>query len=554
MRLFRTLLPFLACSTASLAWAEDIHVKSRVAAVTLYPHLAGITRRAELDLPEGRHWLILQDIPRSASLETLQIDLTGARQTALLFREEGIPPRNADNPEVKAAEHRVKEIEARIETLRDEAALARSEAEAAQAALGFLGQLGSNEGLAELGAEALRDITRMITEEAGTAGQTALKAQVKAREIEAGLEELEEALEAAEQALAAIAREDEERLHLAVQVEVAQAGAAELALSYLTEGGIHVEPSYEWHLTTGESPEVRLKRGFNLAQDTGENWQEVALTISTSQPGEQGEPSFLQAQKRWVGDPVPPAPKQRVLSLAAPSASFEEELAEPIVEPVVIEDAAGSSWGTDSSGAGVTYRFAQPVSIASGADVLKLEMDALSAKAEVIAVAVPRLDETAYRVARFTNSFGEDLLPGYDVPMFVDGKLVTLASFDGLAAGQETELGFGEIRGLRLARDVLRRNAGERGVISRSNQQEEQVEISVENLTGETWPVRMIDRVPYGEQEELEITWKASPDPSEEDLDKRRGILAWEFDLAPGAEKLIRLETTLNWPEDKILR
>ncbi|EBA17317.1 hypothetical protein RSK20926_06262 [Roseobacter sp. SK209-2-6] len=549
MHLRKLLLPLLAVSAAGLAQADEFHAKSSVSAVTLYVDAARITRQAQFDLPEGRHRLVLTDIPRTADLSTLQINLTGAQQTALLFREDGVPPRDATDPAVQAAEEVLRAAQAEMQLVHDEAAEARSEAEAARAALGFLAQLGSNEGLAESGADALRDISRMIAQEAGSAGQQALAAEVRARKIEEGLETLRKQVKAAKQALEAIQREDEDRLYLAVEVDVPEAGSAGIELSYFSQGVSDVMPTSEWHLSTGEKAEVLLKRGFGLQQQTGENWQDIDLTISTQQPLDQGEPSLLFAERRQIQDPLPAAPKQRVLALADSAGA----LAEPIVQPVVIEEVQ-SAWSIDTQGPGAVYHFDYPVSIASGADVLKLEMDQLTTEAEVVAVAVPRRDQTAYRVAHISNSFGEFLLPSYPVPMFVDGKLVTLGNFNGLVAGQEAELGFGSIPGLRLSRNVLSKSEGGRGVISRSNQQNEAVEISVENLTEQSWNIRLLDRVPYTQQEDLEITWQAQPHPVEENVKKQRGILAWEFDLAPGGEKLIQLETTLSWPEGKVLR
>lgn len=549
MRFSLSLLSLLASSVATSAWADDIAVNSRVAAVTVFPNMAEITRRADFDLPAGLHRLVLRNIPQSAYLETLQIGLSGATQKALLYREEGVPPRSADDPKVLAAEALIREVEGRIDKVEDDVRRARTEATAARTAIGFLEQLGSNEGLAEAGAEALRDITRMIASEADAAGKQALEAQIRARAIEDQLEDLEEELARAEQALEAIDREDEDRHYLVIEVDVAETGPGALELRYLSGGEVFSMPSYEWHLITGETSEVTLKRGFGLQQGTGENWENVALTISTLQPEEQGSPSDLYAQRRWISDQRP-EPKMRsqaadYMAAAAP---------EPMMEPVVIEEAAAPTWGADTSGPGVTYRFGHPVSLASGADIVKLDMDALSTEAEVLAVAVPMSDETAYRVAKVTNTFGEDLLPGEEVPMFVDGKLVTLTYFVGAVAGQAFDLGFGAIPGLQLTRRTLQRSEGERGVISRSNQQEEVVEITVENLTEESWPLRLLDRVPYSEQEELEITWTAQPSVSEANVEKERGILAWEFDLAPGEDRLIRLETTLSWPEGKLLR
>lgn len=228
-------------------------------------------------------------------------------------------------------------------------------------------------------------------------------------------------------------------------------------------------------------------------------------------------------------------------------------LAEPAAEAAAVAEEA-LEWSADRSGAAVTYRFGAPVTVASGADLLRLEMDSLTSAAEVRAVAVPSRDETAYRVAEFTNSFGEQLLAAADVPRFADGKLIAVEDFAGLAPGAEMEAGFGPVEGLRLSRDVLDQSEGGQGLITRSSQQVQAVEIEVENLTGQDWPVRVLDRVPYSQQDDLEIGWSAKPRPAETDVEKQRGILAWDLELAAGESRTIRLDTTLNWPEGMVLR
>ncbi|MCB4457168.1 DUF4139 domain-containing protein [Leisingera sp. McT4-56] len=545
-------LSSFAAAAAPFAAAETIAVSSTVSEVTLYPGLAEVTRSAALTLPEGRHRLILQNVPKSALLDTLQVEIAGARRVATLLRENYVPPRDADDPEVEAAEARVREVEARIAAVRDEAARARSGVRAAEASITFLQQLGANEGLAEADAAALSAIARMITQEAAGASQAAVAAEAEARRIELQLEDLQEELAEARAALAAITLEDEDRLFIAVDIDAEQAGEGAIKVSYYTAGGgtIGWQPSYEMHLSTVKEEQVILKRAVVLAQDTGENWQDVALTLSTAVPGEQGSPSVLYPWLRRIEEPQPP----RALKSMGQDLAELSALAEPAAAPPAFEEEARGGWGADLSGAAATYRFGLPVSVASGADLLRLEMDSLTADAKVRAVAVPSRDETAYRVAAFTNSFGEQLLASAEVPRFVDGKLVTVEPFAGLAPGAEMEAGFGPIEGLQLRRDVLGQSEGEQGLISRSNAQVQKVEITVENLTAQDWPVRVLDQVPYSQQDDLEIDWSATPRPTEENVEKQRGILAWDLDIAAGESRTIQLDTTLSWPEGMVLR
>jgi hypothetical protein len=61
--------------------------------------------------------------------------------------------------------------------------------------------------------------------------------------------------------------------------------------------------------------------------------------------------------------------------------------------------------------------------------------------------------------------------------------------------------------------------------------------------------VRLLDQVPYSEQEDLEVTYQADPAPTEADVKAQRGILAWDFDIAPGEERVVTLTHSLRWPQ-----
>lgn len=530
----RNCLSLLALMSASAAWGDTIPVSSKVTEVTMYPEGAAITRTAEFQIPAGKHRLVLQGVPDTAILELLRIDLTGARQIGTVYRDEYAPPREFYDPRVEEAEAAIEEIKQRIQAVKDDATRAGLKGAAAEVSIGFLQQLGENEGLAGAGPDALRDIARMISEEAETAGQTALDAEIEARRIERQLQEFEDELDTAEQALAAIDLESEERLYIAVEVEAEEASVGNIVLNYLDGGESFWTPVYDLRLVTGGNPQLTIERGAFLQQETGENWSDVTLHLSTVEPIGQVEPSSLRTRYRRISEPEP-------LEMG--------NYSEPVVEPPVIIEEAAPMWNVGTDGPGVTYSYAEPVSITSGADILRLELGVLTEAGKIMARAIPMRDETAYRVVQFTNSSGENLLEAEYASRYIDGEFIGIAAFSSLAAGEEVEIGFGPIEGLQIRRDTLDQSEGGRGLISRSNQQVQQVEIEIENLTGETWPLQLRDRVPYSEQEDLQITWTATPQPSEENLDKRRGILAWDLEIAPGESRKIELETTLSWPE-----
>jgi uncharacterized protein (TIGR02231 family) len=174
--------------------------------------------------------------------------------------------------------------------------------------------------------------------------------------------------------------------------------------------------------------------------------------------------------------------------------------------------------------------------------------------AEIGARAVPFLDQNAFVMARIRVPGDDVILPTPEARFYLDGRYVGQRWLPFAAAGAEMTLSFGPIEGITLERVLKTRAQGDRGLISRASERREEVEITVENLTGESWPLTVLDRVPVSEQDALRITWNARPEPDETDIGDKRGVFAWRFDLAPGARRTIRLETQMSWPEGKVLR
>jgi len=103
----------------------------------------------------------------------------------------------------------------------------------------------------------------------------------------------------------------------------------------------------------------------------------------------------------------------------------------------------------------------------------------------------------------------------------------------------EANLAFGPIDGLRLKRIRLEAGEGETGLISKYNQQRRHVRLEVENLSDEDWAVRVLDGVPYSEQDDLQVSVTSTPKPDE---------------VAAGETETFDIKTELTWPDDKVFQ
>lgn len=541
------LLVCCLCLIPLAGGAETLQVATPVRAVTVFSYGAMLTRRASVDVTAGQHRLIIADLPPGIEPDSLRVQVSGAHKGAMSLREEDLPPARAfEHPDVAAARAAVLSAEAALNGAQDRVAAARLAAEAAETRLQFLSGLGRSEGAASATPERLRALSALVGEEALDARRNAHTAEIAARAAETALPDLQAALEVARAELRAIAPQEQARSVLTLEIDAAEAGVAEVEIT--TYGYAEWAPVYDIHLSRGASPTLELRRGALVRQSTGEAWRDVQLTLSTLRPADQIAPSQLFPWLRRAVDPapVPPPPRASAAAVAA------DGLAEPMIEsPVVMEKSAAAI----TDGYALVYTYPSPITILSGGDAVRIELGSLTTGAEIEARAVPQFDETAYLVARMVNDTGQELLPSDSASMYVDGDWVGQHhGFEGLAKGAKAELPFGPIRGLRLERTVINRSEGDTGLITRSNTEVQSVLVEIENLTGETWPLRLLDRVPYAEQEAVVIDWSADPAPTETDVEMKRGILGWEMLLAPGDAQRIRLNSTITWPEGKLLR
>lgn len=530
--------------------AETFSFESDVTAVTLYPQGASIVREVPYSMPAGAHDLVLTGLPEGLDLSAVRVDLTGATLGAVTGRRDFVPPVAVGKSEaIEAAKAKLAALEARLRVDQGEIIDIQVEAEAAQSRADFLKTLKDGPTTQGMDAEGLRAMALMIGEDIRIARTEALEAKRRAEERQLEQTDLRTEIELARQALAALETEEEGGVQLSISASADAAAEGVIRVSYPTFNAAWM-PSYDMRLSKSDGQLV-IERGAIIAQNTGEDWNDVTLTLSTVRPSEQIMPREVYAWQRVVVDKSVLQPRARK-QLEMSSVSELGDARGVEAEAPVVAEAAPAAPSYD--GLAVSYAYPTPVSIANRADQVQIKLGSVETEASVGAWAVPLYDQTGFLMASFTNDSGELILPTPHLNLYLDGRFMGRSSLpEVIPAGGEADVSFGAIDGLRLTRTVTR-NEGDRGMISRSTELSEAVEMKVENLTGETWPVTVFDRVPYSEQEELEISWQARPRPSTEDYDDRQGVMAWELELAPGASGTIGLNYELEWPEGKVLR
>ncbi len=535
------------------AFADQIDATSRITDVTVYPYGAQITRVVTFEAPAGAHDLMIGNLPAETYAEALRIAPgDGVTLGSYALRGELLPPPAPRLTEAAAgAKSEVERLEAaeRVAILGIDAI--QTQINAANAQVEFLKGVKVEPTVDATSAAALRDIAKMIGEEVRLAGDSARAAAGEMLVAQADLVKLRAELATARAAYEASSYDGTLYAGLNVKVDVAAAGENSVTITQFIQNASW-RPVYDMRLEREGDASLTVQRGVLVSQDTGEDWDHVKLTLSTANPSAQAMPSVLYPEYRSITEEqkLEAEGRARYGTVAESDLAYAEPTSEPAPAVTAAADYVGQAL---MQGDVVVYAYGALADVESGVTDLRLALDEVVLTPEITARAVPRADATAFLMAEFTNNGDEVLLPG-TAYLYRDGTLIGSTGIAAVQSGEETELAFGAIEGLRLTRDMPIRAEGERGLIVSSNASEEVAVLEVENLTDEAWDVRLMDLVPYSEQEDLEITWTADLPVTEENVDGQRGIMAWDFPLAAGETKAVTLTTTIAWPDGMVLQ
>ncbi|MBM2575420.1 DUF4139 domain-containing protein [Jannaschia sp. Os4] len=536
----RILLPLALLATP--ATAEDFVLRAPVVAATLHADAALLTRAAEVDLPPGDHRLILV-APAFARPHDVTLPEGMTAGAPSVGPAEALDLKALDTPEEAEARAAVEAAEAGVEAIEARIADARAAVMAARTRLDWLATLtGGGEGglAAPADPAALSETLDLL----GTQAQAAAEARRAAEaRIEALQEERGAAVEALEEARAALARLAPpdawgNAATLTIPVQVASPVAGEVRLTDLGYGASW-SPAYDLRLDTGTGA-LTLDRRVTVRQSGPETWRGVGMRFATT---------------RVAAGTTPATPGTDVVRIGAPELVVEESFAaDALAAPRAnarVRVAAAPVAAPVFDGLSVTYAAPAPVTVAPGVEA-SVALAPLAPEVTLSNRAVPRRDATAFLMADAVNASPEPVLPGPAL-LFRDGSYLGETRLAAWAPGATAEIGFGPLDHLVLEWRRVTRGEGDAGVFVRSDTLREVLELSVENLSGAAEAVTVLHALPVSEQDDLEVEVAATPAPDVTDWDGRRGVAAWDMEVAPGAARTIRLEIEMDWPEGERL-
>ena len=554
MRL-RLALVLLASTAATPVWAADIPAVSKVDAVTVFPSGAEVTRVAEARIEAGEHTLIFDQLPGDMMPETIRVEglsdgdiEIGSVDSKLVY----VPSTETDA--------RRKAFEAEIQRLYDERGVLDQTIADAEYQKSLMQQLASSaftkpskEGdTKSFGADDLGALLDLVGGKLNTLSKLVLESRVRQRDIDTRVNDLSSQM-------AQLAPQQQARMLVTVHLAAPAATSGTFRLKYRIAGA-GWQPVYDARLTSpskGTAAKIELVRRAAVMQSTTEDWKNVALTLSTARPiGATAAPDILPQQidgydggrsanygRRGDAALEAPAPASQAVGELSDDGALDKanEAKKKVEQLQAVVEVAGFQ---------ALYAIPGRVSVDNTGTAKNVRIATTGIEAKLSARAVPKLDPNAYLTAAFVLAGDTPVLPGTAM-LYRDGVFMGQGYLPMLSPGEEAKLGFGADDLIKVKRVEVKRQRGEEGIITTSNVDSRAYDITIKNLHDFAIPVTILDQMPYSAIEDIVIeTLPGMTTPTVKDFEKKRGVLAWSFDLEPKAEKVLKHGFKITWPKD----
>jgi uncharacterized protein (TIGR02231 family) len=546
----KRLLAFLgALCAVLLVSAAPVPVDSAITAVTVYTDRAVVTRTGSVDLPGGITELTFANLPQALNEHSLQVSGKGTAQAVIL----DVASRQTyvdftPNARVKELEDQLRALQKQLRGLDDRNGVLQAQSV-------MLDRMET-----ALFAPPAKDVPRPDLTQF-TNSLTYLSEQ-KTRLINerTTLEEQREEFENKSTALQNQLNElrgagGRGYKTVTVRVSAPQAGTLAVALSYTVPGASWV-PSYDARVLSTERA-VQLGYFGVVRQSTGEDWKDVALTLSTARPGFGGAapaltPWNLDLYTEFKRAQLYGAMREDAAakSVAMPAAINMQSLTSnaPMDELDKKEKDAELAQATIESGAtSASFKIATSASVPSDNSPQKVPITSARLAANPEYLTVPKRLATAFLTTKVFNTSEFPLLSGA-MNVFLDGTFVATSGLRTVMPGEKFDLALGADEAIAVKYKRVNKFTESTGLTSSGKRITYEYLLTVQNNKRTAEHVIVADQVPLSRNEK--ITVKLLAPETDEVKPTDEGTLKWALDLKPGEKRELTVKFAVEYANE----
>lgn len=349
-----------------------------------------------------------------------------------------------------------------------------------------------------------------------------------------------------------------------VTVDVADAGPADVQVSYLISGA-GWQPQYDAYADP-DTKKVELTYYGVVRQATGENWDDVALTLSSARPSTVARPAELPAWTIDFGGEMPVAygnesveDFQRVKAasrLTTANSASGVALNNQVTDDASVAMPAGAPVEADlatsevhSLGPAATFTVPMKTSIPNDNQPHRSAISVQTLKGEWTYEATPKLIPSAFLKTKVTNSSGGPLLGG-DINAFLGNNYIGKSNIGLVAANASFDLFLGVDENIKVTRTEGLKKEEVGGILTKMKLYERSFTIEVQNFKTTDEVFKLRDQLPVSKNGQISVVVKTA-EPPFSSHDEDTGEVIWEIKLKPNEKQKLTVEYEVDAPYDQ---
>lgn len=530
MRIHACALAFLGSALCASALAD---AATPITAVVLYPGSATVVRTAQV--AAGARQVVFSALPGRFDLQTLRAEGSAGVRVGQIV--------SLDAARAEALNPAEAELEAKILALQDQQGALDAEINSAAMVKNYLARLSADSAPAPEKQEKQALDPKALAGVVDTLGRGASDTLLKIHRLTLQKRDNDKKIEVLQRNLNQLRSGARDSRTVTVAITADRPGVLKLSYQIPNAGW---KPAYRAALDSAAS-RLEIERLASISQKTGEDWRDVKLTLSTTQP----RLSPTGADPRpWLISYQPPVQVQPQHALAgrlhlagapapAPAApALEAASDEAAYEPPSLE--SHSAFATE---------FVVPTLVTLPSDgrevAVTLAKETLPSR-HYLRVA-PRLEKAAVVMAQAARPAGVWLAG--KTQLFRDGSYVGATDWNPAGADQFV-FSFGRDDLVRVSADETGGTSGEAGLFGKRMARKVANTFSLTNAHKTPVEVLVLESSPVSASGEIAVQASFEPAPSTQSWEQRRGVVAWEKLLAPSETAKFTVHYTIEHPKD----
>lgn len=302
-------------------------------------------------------------------------------------------------------------------------------------------------------------------------------------------------------------------------------------------------PEYDLRAIDITKP-VQLNYKAKVFQSSGEDWENVKLTISTGNPQISGVKPEIYPW--FISFYEPPQITIRGARSQPMAKAVYNEIEIMDFEEDIMTEAEEIYFETTTSQTSVEFNIDIPYTIPTDSKAYTVQINEFSLDAEYTYYAAPKINESAFLLAQITGWEQYNLLPG-SASIFFEGTFVGNSNIDPRKANDTLNLSLGRDESIVVTRTKIKDFESQR-VIGVNKKETFGYEIEIRNNKNTNITIIVDDQFPISTNKDIEVE---QIEKSGAKFYETTGKLSWEFDLKSRESKKLEMKYSVKYPKDK---